>query len=171
MTDFTNETIDTLQIPKFETVAFLKLEASYWKVKLIYFGITFLISAIILAAALFNIEDFYPYRFESAIGLLLIFVSTLLLQRIGFKKKAFAFRQHDVIFRFGIISTNTIIIPYNRVQHVATHEDFVSRYFGLIKLEIFTAGESSSDIDIRGLKKEHAENIKQLLVSKIENQL
>jgi membrane protein YdbS with pleckstrin-like domain len=95
----------------------------------------------------------------------------LVLSRISFKKKGFAFRTHDVLFKHGIIATNTIIIPYNRVQHVALHEGFISRYFGLAKIEVFTAGGSASDIEIPGIKKEQAENIKQLLMGKIQKQL
>ena len=76
-----------------------------------------------------------------------------------------------MLFRHGIIATNTIVIPYNRVQHVALHEEFISRYFGLSKIEIFTAGGSSSDIEIPGIEKQQAENIKQLLMGKIQKQL
>ena len=98
-------------------------------------------------------------------------LNVFFLSRISFKKKGFAFRTHDVLFRHGIIATNTIIIPYNRVQHVALHEGFISRYFGLAKIEVFTAGGSASDIEIPGIKKEQAENIKQLLMGKIQKQL
>ena len=80
-------------------------------------------------------------------------------------------RNHDVLFRNGIIATNTIVIPYNRVQHVALHEGLVSRYFGLATVQIYTAGGSSSDIEIPGIKKEEAENIKQLLMLKIQKEL
>lgn len=171
MEEFSNDTIDTSQIPKFESVVFSKLEANYWTVKLIYFAITFCVSAIGLCVAVIYIEDFYPYKYEISIAFVSLFLIILGLQRIGFNKKAFAFRNHDVLFKYGIIATKTIIIPYNRVQHVASHEDFVSRYFGLVQLEIFTAGASSSDIKIPGIKKEEAESIKQLLVSKIQTEL
>jgi hypothetical protein len=86
-------------------------------------------------------------------------------------KKGYAFRTHDVLFRSGIIATNTTIIPYNRVQHVALHEGFYSRFFGLAEIQVFTAGGSSSDIHIPGIEKERAENIKQLLMGKIQQQL
>jgi membrane protein YdbS with pleckstrin-like domain len=58
-----------------------------------------------------------------------------------------------VLYKYGILATKTIIIPYNRVQHVALHEGFVSRYLGLAKIEIFTAGGSSSDIEIQESKR------------------
>ena len=41
----------------------------------------------------------------------------------------------------------------------------------MAKIEIFTAGGSSSDIQIPGIEKEQAENIKQLLMGKIQKQL
>ena len=92
-------------------------------------------------------------------------------RELAFKKKGYAFRTHDVLFRHGIIATNTIVIPYNRVQHVALHEGLVSRYFGLAKIEVFTAGGSSSDLEVPGIAIEQAENIKQLLMGKIQKQL
>ena len=106
----------------------------------------------------------------SIVYVVLLFI-VLFFSRIGFKKKGFAFRNHDVLFRHGIIATNTLVIPYNRVQHVALHEGLFSRFFGLAKIEIFTAGGSSSDIEIPGIAKEQAENIKQLLMGKIQKQL
>jgi membrane protein YdbS with pleckstrin-like domain len=101
----------------------------------------------------------------------LVLFFTLFFAKVSFNKRGFAFREHDVIFRNGIISTNTMVIPYNRVQHVAVHEGFVSRFFGLAKVEIFTAGGNSSDVSIPGIKKDQAEDIKQLLMGKIQKQL
>ena len=173
MENFTNETIDTSQLPKFEEVAFTPLHTRYLSVVLINFGVVF--SFVILAlVALYVLE---PEVFSQRAALILGFgfpvVSVLVLAFVivGFKKKGFAFREHDVLFRFGVIATNTIVIPYNRVQHVALHEGLISRYFGLAKVEIFTAGGSSSDIEIPGIDKAHAENIKQLLMGKIQKQL
>ena len=171
MENFSNETIDITQLPKFEEVPFLSLKKSYWKVILINLFVVFLLLAIGLGFALVKIEELMVYQLEigSAFGFfILIFV---FFSYLSFKKKGFAFREHDVLFRYGIIATNTIVIPYNRIQHVALHEGMVSRYFGLAKIEIFTAGGSSSDIEIPGIEKEQAENIKQLLMGKIQKQL
>ncbi|RYG33623.1 MAG: PH domain-containing protein, partial [Chitinophagaceae bacterium] len=88
-----------------------------------------------------------------------------------FKRKAFAFREHDVIYRHGIIATKTVIIPYNRVQHVGLHEGFLSRMFNLAKVQVFTAGGNQSDIEIPGIAKAEADDIKHLLMSKIRKEL
>lgn len=171
MENFTNETIDTKLLPKFEEVQFSVLHPNYWKVTLITLTVLFFIIGIGVGLALFFNNILTSFVVEFSIAFVCMVVVVLFFSRIGFKKKGFAFRNHDVLFKYGIISTNTLVIPYNRVQHVALHEGLVSRFFGLARIEIFTAGGSSSDIEIPGIAKEEAENIKQLLMGKIQKQL
>lgn len=171
MENFTNETIDTKQLPRFEEVELSSLHPKYWNVIVLNNSILFLIIAVVLAFFIYKVEELNHLSAYILIGFGIILLIAFYLSRIGFKKKGFAFRNHDVIYRSGIIATNTMVIPYNRVQHVALHEGFISRYFGLAKVEIFTAGGSSSDIEIPGIAKEEAENIKQLLMGKIQKQL
>ena len=171
MENFTNETIDTTLLPKFEEVQFSVMHPDYWKVILIGLTLFFLLIGIGFGLALYFNEELSPFVTELSIVYVVLLLLVLLVSRISFRKKGFAFRTHDVLYRHGIIATNTLVIPYNRVQHVALHEGLLSRYFGLAKIEIFTAGGSSSDIQIPGIPKEQAENIKQLLMGKIQKQL
>ncbi|MFB0910117.1 MAG: PH domain-containing protein [Flavobacterium sp.] len=171
MENFTNDTIDTTQLPKFEEVQFSVLDADYWKVTVLNVLVFFLIVGLGLVVLLFFNRHLFVFSVGISVAYFFFLFLVLVLSRISFKKKGFAFRTHDVLFKHGIIATNTIIIPYNRVQHVALHEGFISRYFGLAKIEVFTAGGSASDIEIPGIKKEQAENIKQLLMGKIQKQL
>ena len=173
MENFTNDTIDTSHLPKFEEVTFTKLHPKYFKVVLINLLIEIIILILVPSLVFILKPELFSGRIWMILGVLLPIISSLIIvfSIIGFKKKGFAFRNHDVLFRHGIIATNTIVIPYNRIQHVALHEGLVSRYFGLAKIEIFTAGGSSSDIEIPGIEKEQAENIKQLLMGKIQKQL
>jgi membrane protein YdbS with pleckstrin-like domain len=171
MEDFINETIDTTQLPKYEEVEFSVLHPNYWKVILISLAVFFLIVGIGLGFVLYFNDVLLSFIKELSITYVVLSLIVLFFSRLGFKKKGFAFRNHDVLFRHGIIATNTLVIPYNRVQHVALHEGFLSRILGLAKIEIFTAGGSSSDIEIPGIAKEQAENIKQLLMGKIQKQL
>ncbi|MDI6033441.1 PH domain-containing protein [Flavobacterium sp. LB2P84] len=173
MENFTNETIDINQLPKFEEVTFTNLHPKYIRVVLI--NVAIIIGILILVPVLISVfkPELFSGRVWLILGVVIPILSLLIIvfSYIGFQKKGFAFREHDVLFRHGIIATNTIVIPYNRVQHVALHEGLISRYFGLAKIEIFTAGGSSSDIEIPGIEKEKAENIKQLLMGKIQKQL
>jgi membrane protein YdbS with pleckstrin-like domain len=173
MDNFTNETIDTTQLPKFEEVQFSKLHSKYLGVVCVNLAI--FIGILIVATGVFFYEK--PELFSNNIWLIIgfafpVFLGFLIfISFLSFKKKGYAFRNHDMLFRHGVVATNTIVIPYNRVQHVALHEGMVSRFFGLATVEVFTAGGSSSDIKIPGIQKEQAENIKQLLMGKIQKQL
>jgi len=173
MENFTNETIDTNQLPKFEEVTFTALHPKYFKVVLI--NVMIVIATLFLVPLLVFLSkpEVFSGRVQLILGIVIPIFSLLLVvfASIGFHKKGFAFREHDVLFKYGIIATNTIVIPYNRVQHVALHEGFIPRFFGLAKIKIFTAGGISSDIEIPGIEKEQAENIKQLLMGKIQKQL
>ncbi len=171
MENFTNETIDTSQLPRFEEVPMTSLHRNYWKVSVITLVSVFAVLAIAVGLAVNFIEELSGSGFQLGILLLALLLICFSFSYIAFRKKAFAFRNHDVLFRHGIIATTTIVIPYNRVQHVALHEGFISRFFGLATVEIFTAGGSSSDIEIPGIEKEQAENIKQLLMGKIQKEL
>jgi membrane protein YdbS with pleckstrin-like domain len=171
MEHFTNNTIDIAQLPRFEAVVFQKLQPDYWKVLMINRVIIFTILAVAVGFAVYFINEiriFVPFLWG---GYSILVVLSFVILRLSFLKKGFAFREHDVLFKSGIIATNTIIIPYNRVQHVALHEGWLSRYFGLAQVEIFTAGGNSSDIEIPGIEKEQAEKIKQLLMGKIQQRL
>ncbi|PRZ20660.1 PH domain-containing protein [Flavobacterium granuli] len=171
MENFSNETIDTTELPKFEAVQFSVLSASYWKVIVINILMLFLVLGTGFSLLLFYNEEVKFFSVEISLLFVVLLLLTFIFSRISFKKKGFAFREHDVLFRSGMMATNTIIIPYNRIQHVALHEGFVSRYFGLAKIEIFTAGGSSSDLEVPGIAIEQAEKIKQLLMGKIQKQL
>jgi uncharacterized membrane protein YdbT with pleckstrin-like domain len=38
------------------------------------------------------------------------------------KRRAFALRDKDILYKRGLLSTTTTIMPFNRIQHVAMHE-------------------------------------------------
>jgi membrane protein YdbS with pleckstrin-like domain len=171
MQNFTNDPIDLSNLPRYETINLNKLQSKYWNVILLNIIAAILLVGIILVVVYYFVEEIRSIAW--VFGLIYVFFLgiTFLLCSISFRKRGYAFREHDVIYRSGILATNTMIVPYNRVQHVALHEGFISRYFGLARVEIFTAGGNSSDVSIPGIKKEQAEDIKQLLMGKIQKQL
>src|SRR5688572_6493103 len=111
MEDFTNETIDTTQLPKYEEVEFSVLHPNYWKVVLISLSVFFLIIGIGLGLTLYFNEELAVFVAELSIVYVVLVLAVLFFSRLGVKKKGFAFRNHDVLFRYGIIATNTLIIP------------------------------------------------------------
>jgi membrane protein YdbS with pleckstrin-like domain len=173
MENFINTTLDTTQLPKFEEVPFTRLHPKYlW---IVMCGLSLFI--IVIIGAPLGYDYFNPDEFTNRFWLLfgisvpIVVVLGTLFSVFSYKKKGYAFRTHDVLYRHGIIATTTIIIPYNRIQHVALHEGILARFFGLATIQIYTAGGSSSDLSIPGIAKSEAENIKQLLMGKIQKTL
>ncbi len=171
MENFTNETIDTTQLPRFEDVALTPLHPSYWKVIVANLAFFFLIVGAGAGAAVYFIEELQPHIVTVIVIYVVLLLLMFVIYRVSFKNRGYAFRTYDVIYRSGAISITTTIIPYNRVQHAALREGWLARYLGLASVEIFTAGGINSDIKIPGIEKEYAENVKQLLMGKIQNEV
>jgi membrane protein YdbS with pleckstrin-like domain len=172
MEKFTNESIDLESLPKFEEVIFTPLQKNYFNVLVFNLIVSLLISILVyVGLELITKDSFFKNSIILIpIGLILIFSIMFLFVKLGFKKRGFAIRNHDIIYRSGIISENTIIVPYNRVQHVAIHRGFISRKLNLATIQLYTAGENSADIKIPGLLDEEAIKIKELVSSKINLQ-
>ena len=171
MENFSNVSINIQALPKFEEVEFTPLNRKY--IKVIFLNLTLIIGFfIIIPIVIYFIKpDVISGRVSLLLGFTIPLISGLLIafSLASFKNRGYAFREHDVLFKSGVISDTTVIIPYNRVQHVAVHQGFISRKLGLASVEIFTAGGSGSDLEIRGIMKEEAEKIKQLIMTKLND--
>lgn len=169
MEEFTNSTVSFDSLPKFESVPFHPLNKAYLNVVYISNAIFSVVLAIALTLLLIFNEVIRENSMVFIVVLLVIIFFLFWISTIGFKKKGYALREKDILYRRGILSTTTTIIPFNRIQHVALYEGFFSRMYQLSELQVFTAGGSSSDLHIVGLPKEEAESIKSFLLSKINN--
>lgn len=173
MENFTNETLNLNSLPKFEEVDFSPLHKNYIKVVYINIAIIVLIFAIGIGVLIYfnqelqNTSSYLIFGISYLVFALIVFFSSI----ASVKKRGFAVREKDILYKRGLISTTTTMIPFNRIQHVAMHEGAFSRIFNLAQIQIFTAGGSSSDIKISGIEKEKAENIKELLMQKIQNHI
>ncbi len=81
-------------------------------------------------------------------------------------KTGIALREHDFLLRKGIIWQKTIIVPFNRIQHIETHRNPFERKLALASLKLFTAGGRGADLQIHGLNVERASKIRQFILKK-----
>lgn len=171
MEPFTNNQIETTSLPKHEAVVYTSLDAKYKNILYINLGVLLLVMSIGTGFFLYFNEEarIYWYFF-----LILIFVIGLLLFTlftISFQKKGYALREKDILYKSGILATSITIIPFNRIQHVSTHEGILSRMYHLSQLQIFTAGGSSSDLNISGIPKLEAEKMRAFLIQEITDEV
>lgn len=165
---FTNEIIDIESLPKYEEIILNKPHADYWKIICINLAIFLGLLGIAAALILFFVDEAKPNT-TLIIATYLLFCSLLIiLYRISFKKRGYAIRSKDVIYKSGIIVESTTIVPLNRIQHIELNEGIFSRIYKLGSLQLFTAGGQTGHLRISGIPIDEAKGIRDLLLNKLD---
>lgn len=163
------ENIAITSFPDIMKIDFKSIDKKYLKVLVIHVFLIFLIAFSALSISIYNgffvlLENImWPY-----LVLFLLFITLLLIRSVGFKKRKYAIREKDISFKKGIFFRSLTTVPFNRIQHIEIDQGPVSRFFGLVSLMVFTAGDSSDDLKISGLLKEDAQQIKEFISNKID---
>ncbi len=105
-----------------------------------------------------------PWLAGAVAGLGLVMIT---LGWIEARRRAYGLREHDLIYRRGLLVQRTQVLPLVRLQHVETLSNPVERLFGLVRLACFTAGGRGADLTLEGLSAERAEAIKQHLLGRL----
>lgn len=168
MQEFTNETIDLENLPKYQDVELIAPNPKYWNVIVINLSIILFLVGGALATLFFLVDDEKPNPFYLLVGYLIFCALLFLIHRLSFKKRGYALREKDIIYKHGLIAETTTIIPIHRIQHVALDEGITSRSYGLATLQIFTAGGATGHVHIAGLEVEKAKIIKEALVKRLD---
>lgn len=163
---FQNETITLEQIPKYEEIAYTNLHKNYVKIVRMNALIGILFGIAVSVAIFFVFEEFEKYYFIIGFSLLMLLIS--LFPLLTYKKKKYAFRQHDVLYKKGLIFKTVNIIPYIRLQHVVIKQGWYAKKLGLATLELHTAANDRVDVSIPGLTLEDAERWKSFLLNRLQ---
>lgn len=172
--EFRNEVVVSSELPKIEEITYTALDKQYRKVVFYQSLIT-----VFLFIGMGSIPTFYTFENEGLVflndkslfillGFGVLAICLFIINMLSVDCKGYAVRQHDLVYKSGVISKSITIIPYNRVQHLELYEGAISRIFYLCRLELFTAGGSMGDLKIPGLSKEEAERIKTFIVAKVQ---
>ncbi len=141
------------EIPRLEDRDFQLLEKDY-----LYYRLTgrilvlLMLSGVGAMISLFG-KLYFAYWLLPILGLLILI---LLFEIVGFRFRGYAIRTKDVSFRSGWLFRRMTTVPLNRVQHCEFTQGPLGRLFDLATVRVFTAGGNSSDLDIKGLRKEDA---------------
>jgi len=85
------------------------------------------------------------------------------------RRRGWALREHDLVYRYGVIWRKTVILPFARIQHVETTSGPLERWLGLMRVKCFTAGGVSSDLTVEGLDIAAARKVRQYLLEQIQD--
>ena len=101
-----------------------------------------------------------------------VFLLAAIISKLVIKKsliKGVALREFDIAYRSGLFWRKTVIVAFNRVQHVEVSSGPLQRKFGLATVKLFTAGGSSVDLKVDGLSSQRAEKMRAFIADKIES--
>ncbi|MFC0604388.1 PH domain-containing protein [Winogradskyella pulchriflava] len=168
--NFTNLQIETESLPKIDEVNLKPIAKSYLKIialnKLVYYialvGLTFIVKLIIEKKSEVQIDLWYIIFV--VIGFCMV---NFIVALLAFRKRKYAVREHDIIYSKGLLMHSITTIPISRIQHVEESRSWLARYFGLSTLKIFTAGESGSDLSIKGLEHLEAKGINDFISARV----
>jgi membrane protein YdbS with pleckstrin-like domain len=167
---FQNLQVDWQQLPQASATEMKPIEKAYLKVLCIAWGIFYLLALVAIIIAITFIDPaptlFWKGMIFISFGLITIVTFVIIMQ--SFKRKAYAVREKDIIYRTGWIFQKLHIIPFNRVQHCVVQSGPIERKFHLAAISIFTAATHVHDISIRGLKPDDAELLKTYIMQQIQ---
>lgn len=163
---FENNIIQIDQIPQYQEIEYTQLQSSYKKIVLVNTFITLIVGISVCCAFFFFIEEIEKIYAIVPIFILTIIVAVMPL--LSYKKKKYAFRKHDVLFKKGLVFKTTHITPYIRLQHVVIKQGWYAKKLNLATLVMYTAANNFSDISIPGLMLEDAEKWRNYLMNRIQ---
>lgn len=165
--DFSN--IEVLQLPDISKLTFKKIHKDYLRVLILTITSIFLVLFLTLFLLTTYVEEIGDFENVNYIYLLIAFAFSCILIAfvIGFSRRKYVLRDKDVTYKSGVLIKTVTTVPFSRIQHVEINEAPISRLFKLASLNVFTAGDSSNDLVIKGIKKEEALKIKEFINQQI----
>jgi len=166
---FTNSQLFNDALPKIDDVILKPISKQYIKIILVnkfvmyalFFGI------LIVGKYVINKVVFQEYFWHLFFVTLVFCVLNFSIAILSFKKRKYAIREQDVIYAQGLLVNSITTVPISRIQHIEESRSWIARKFNLATLNIFTAGESGSDLSIKGLPHEEARQINDFLSAKV----
>ena len=160
---FINQQVDSETLPRAESIRMQAMAPAYVREVMTQWALfavpLLLIAVIVWLLPLSPLPLKLALRIgASVIGLFMIGLGFLLYHQA--KARGWALREHDVAYRSGLVWRKTIILPFTRVQHAEVTSGPLQRRFGLATLKFYTAGGSSVDLKISGLKAPRARTLR-----------
>lgn len=167
MTGFSNRPVAAADLPRYHEAEMTPACKGFlhWSllVSLLFWGVLALIA---WGSSLLEFMPNYGMHWPTGVllGLAALSVPHAVLDA---RYRAWGLREHDLIYRHGVIWRKIIVVPFARVQHVTVSHGPLERRFGIMRLKCFTAGGMSTDLTALGLDAEAARRVRQYLLEQI----
>ena len=166
--EFQNAGIDIDSLPRASDAGLKPIDPRYLKVLWRQWLAGWLLVMLAAAAIIIftsNLHDSIWILLVTTFLMVIAVINWTLIVR-SFRNKAWAVREHDIIYRTGWLVLSTRICPFNRIQHCSVDAGIFERKFGLASVSVFTAGGNEADMKIPGLPSETADALRELIIKK-----
>lgn len=165
---FNNPELEIDSLPKAEDCELTAIDPRYYTV-ITYSQVVLWIALFILSILIIILNE--ELRSWSAAGWILAMFgiccfSHFRVSYLSYRNKAYAVRQHDIMYQTGWLKKSLHVIPYSRIQHCSIDAGVFERNLGIAKLRIYTAGGDDSDLAIPGLEPGEAAKIRELIIGR-----
>ncbi len=161
----TNEQLFPVDLPAVEDSFFEKHPKRFLNKKLISRFIYFV--PLFIGAVVFTVlVDDMPYKWIAFPVLIVLLGLSLFFAYKEYFVRGYVLRELDITYRHGWIFHYETTVPFNRIQHTEIKDGPIDRLFNLCELEIYTAGGSSSDLNLSGLDPDDAHRLKEFISKK-----
>ena len=116
-------------------------------------------------------QTIVPAGLAPAIGALFLLAWLVLVPRRRYRSWAYGVDTDELHIQHGLWTRVRTIVPFGRVQHIDVAQGPLERAFGIGTLILHTAGTRSSAVVLPGLGHADAERMRNLIRSKIRQDL
>lgn len=170
-----NSQISPEDLPQLLDTDYIKIDKRHLVNTLIWRIIIIIVIGVALAMSVETLLSIPEIPRSVITGLHLLYgVLCVLLLLFGYQSvqyQAYLLREQDLSYVRGWLTKRETTVPYNRIQHVEVTQGLMERWLDIGRVKVFTAGGSSSDLQIPGLPLDTANRIRAYLLSKISTKI
>lgn len=166
---FTNRTLDLDQLPDFRAVELAPVSSRFAPYAVLSSSLFWLVllAGVLVGPRLPFVNLNLPLWVATGPLLGMIWFGSVAW--LDARRRGWALREHDLIYRAGLIWQRTAVLPFARIQHVETASGPLERAFGLMRVKCFTAGGMAADLSVEGLERDAARRVRQHLLEQIRD--
>lgn len=167
---FQNLQVDWENLPRSAAATLQPIQPKYLRVLYIAWTLFYLVAIVGWLLCLVWIPEMRNTKWLilAIVLMMLAITGTFIITTGSFRRKGYAVREKDVLYRTGWIFQKLHIVPYNRVQHCVVQSGPIERRFGLASVSIYTAAAHISDITIHGLAPDEANALKTYIIDQMQ---
>jgi hypothetical protein len=135
-----------------------------------------IIAAVLLAIVLYADNTWLtltpvPFGLATGMAALLLGLWAILVPGRRYRSWGYEMAEDELHIQHGLWTRVRTVVPFGRVQHIDVTQGPLERRFGLGTLVLHTAGTRSSAVHLPGLQHEDAGRMRDLIRSKIRQDL